>query len=311
MADRRMNTGIHNVVLFDKTEGLSDSSDPVRVGENALITAENVVIDLSGSAARRKGMTLVHSGNWHSLFSCGSYGLGVVDGVLNLIESDRSLTALKAIGVNRVSYVKSFDGLHEVVYFVSVSTVGKVVNKVYADWAMGDYVGVSSTDSRVIDYLLGPPPGQLLEIFNGRMFIATGNVLRFSEIFDFARFASESLFLFDSNITMLVAVPAGLFVGTDSNVYFLKGNDALDLGINLAYRAGAIFGSSIKVSAAEIAMQSTTDIVVFGISGEGICLGDGSGNVLNMTNIPVVFPVGKTGACCVTSEKQYIISLGG
>ena len=144
-----------------------------------------------------------------------------------------------------------------------------------------------------------------------QVFIATGNVLRFSEIFDFARFASESLFLFDSNITMLVSVPAGLFVGTDSNVYFLKGNDALDFGINLAYRAGAIFGSSVKVSAAEIAMQSTTDVVVFGISGEGICLGDGSGNVLNMTNIPVVFPVGKTGACCVTSEKQYIISLGG
>ena len=311
MADRRMNTGIHNVVLFDKTEGLSDSSDPLRVEEKVITVAENVVVDLSGGIARRKGMALVVGGDCHSLFSCGSYGFGVFGGVLNLIESDYSVTPLKVVGTNRVDYAKTFDGMYDVVYFTNSVIVGKIVNKVYSDWVMGSYVGVDSTDSRVTDYLTGPPPGRLLEVFNGRMYIAIGNILRFSETYDFSRFVSESMFILDSNITMLASVPTGLFVGTTNSVYFLRGVDALEMSINLSYRAGAILGSAIKVSAAAIAMQSSSDVIVFSVSGEGICIGESNGNVLNMTNIPVVFPTNKTGACCVTGDKQYIISLGG
>jgi len=302
-------TGIHAVPVFDKTIGVIDKLDPLRISEDSLAKAENVVIDVSGGIARRSGCTVVQSGACHSLFSCGKYGLGVFGGVLKLIEEDFSLTSLVTIGESRAAYARSFDGLNDVVYFVSVDVVGKVVNKVYSSWTTPAYVGIDSTDAQVKDYLSNPPKGQLIGVFNGRLYIANKNIMRYSELYDFSRFASQSAFVFDSDISMMECLASGIYVGTENNVVFLQGADASDFRYIVTYGKKAILGTSIKVTSTEIGLESNGEVVVFSVAGEGICIGTAGGEVMNLTSTYVEFLESSFGACCITTDKQYIVSL--
>jgi hypothetical protein len=303
-------TGLHDVLLFDKTVGLTDAIDPVRLEDGMLAKAENVVIDTSGAIKRREGMMSLSSSACHSLFSCGSYGLGVFDGVLKLIESDFSLTSLLSlVGSGRVSYVLGFDGSYDCVFFSNGTVNGKVVNKHYSAWTTGSYVGVASTGSKVIEYLTAPPIGQFLEIFNGRMFVAVGNLIYFSETFDYSRF-QVTPFVFSSKIQLMVGVTGGMYVGTEDEILFLSGNDPYELSRVRVMIGRAVVGSCVKVTASDIGLQAKAEVIVFSVSGEGVCIGDSSGSIQNLTKIGIQFPSDFVGAGCVTEDKQYIVSMG-
>ena len=302
-------TGIHDVPLFNSSSGVIDSIDPVRLGEDALAKAENVVLDISGAIKRRDGMVLLSSSNCHSLFSCGKYGLGVFNGVLSLVESDLSITSLVTVGSDRVSYALVFDGMDDVVFFSSRSINGKVVNKVYAPWLVDTPTAINSTLTQIGEWHYSTPKGQLLEIFNGRMYIASNNILYFSELYDFSQFRSISPFIFDKDITMLHGISTGMFVGTLDAVYFLHGVDPNEFALKRVYSAGAVLGTSVKLSASDILSQTPGDVIVFSINGKGICIGDSGGNVSNLTKVPISFPKSTFGACCVNKDNQYIVSL--
>ena len=304
-------TGLHLFPLFSKTEGLADKIDPMRVEETGLVTAENVVIDISGGIKRRQGATLLHSGNCHSLFSAGDFGYCVINGVLTLIEEDYSLWNIGTVGDVRLNYVYTFDGLYDVVYFVGETINGKIVNRnSLLPWTTSDYVGIASTEAQSKEYLSSPPLGELIEVYNGRMFIVDDNVLYYSSVFDFSRFEMTAQIVFEDSITMLVSLSTGLYVGTTNNVYFLHGEDPLSMVLIPVYHAGAISGTAVRVSAYEIIDNAISDVIVFSVSGESICIGNEQGRVLSLTNTFVEFPGSSSGACFVTHDKQYIVSLG-
>jgi hypothetical protein len=312
MVDRNFpsQTGIHEIVLFESTTGVVDSIDPVRVGKDALVRAENVVIDLSGAVKRRDGMVELSSANCHSLFSCGEYGLGVLDGVLKLIEKDFSLTSLiSVVGSGKLSYALGFDGSYDVVFFCNGVMNGKVVNKVYSAWTTSSYVGVNSTEEQVIEYLASPPVGSLLEIFNGRMLVAVDNLVYVSEVFDYSRFKVIP-FIFESAVVMMKGLTGGMYIGTEKEVLFLSGTDPFEFSRVKVMDGRVISGSCYKVTASDIGLQAQAEVIVFSVSGEGICLGDGSGNVQNLTKVEIDFSDEVVGACCVTNDKQYIVSMG-
>ena len=305
----RSTIGIHEVELYSKSSGLSDKLDPVRSPEGSVVKGENVVLDLSGSWSRRDGTTLVSSTACHSLFSCGKYGLGVFAGNLSLIESDLSVTTLIAVGNSTVSYVLSFDGRYNVVYFVNGVIAGKVVNKSYSAWSASSYVGVASTRSKVIERLSSVPAGQLLEIWHGRMFIAKGDLLYFSNERDFSAFEAVSVIPFDGYITMLAGLDGGLYVGTENGVFFLPGEDISIVGIRKVYSSGSTKGVAKKFTATETASQAQFEMVAFTVVGEGFCVGDGSGNVTNHSFPFTDFSTALAGASYITDDKHFIVSL--
>ena len=305
---QRTQTDVKEVVLFSKTSGIMDNVEDSRVGEEGLVRAENVVIDITGALARRGGRTLLDSGVWHSLFSCGSYGLGVKNGVLSTIDGNYNVVSLATIGSRRVRYVKIFDGSDDVIYYSNGEVVGKVVNRVHSAWTTGAYVGINSTESQVIEWLPAPPNGCILELFNGRLFIAADNLIYVSEIRDYSRYRVIP-FVFSSKVVMLSGVETGLYVGTlGGDVWFLAGASPFEFTFLKCYDKGVVEGSDVKVMASEIGMPGH-NVVVFVVSGEGICLGDGSGNVTNLTSVVVDFPESTFGASYVTGDKQYIVSL--
>ena len=310
MAQQVQGTGLHEVVLFDKTTGLMDSFDPIRAEEGAVVRAENVVVDFTGAIKRREGMVALNSLNCHSLFSCGSYGLGVFDDVLCLIERDLSLTSLvSVIGSGRMSYALGFDGMYDSVFFCNGTINGKVVNKQYSAWTTGAYVGVASTDSKVIEYLPAPPIGKFLDIFNGRMFVAVDNLIYFSDPFDYSKF-QYTPFLFESNVQLMIGVTGGMYVGTEDEVLFLGGNDPYTFTRSKVITGRVVVGSCVKVTASDIGLQAKTEVVVFSVSGDGIYIGSGDGAVQNLTKVGINFPDDLVGAAVVTDEQQYIISMG-
>lgn len=302
-------TGLHSVPLFDKATGIVNSIDPMRVGEGGVVTAENVVIDISGAIRRRDGMERLSSATCHSLFSCGSYGLGVFGGVLSLIERNLTVSSLVSVGSAKVNYALWFNGMYDVVFFSNGTVIGKVVNKAYSAWVTGSYVGLDSTDSRIDEYLSAPPIGQLLKIHNGRMYVAVENLVYVSEIFDYSRFKFIP-FIFENDIVMMEGVAGGLYVGDESDLFFLGGSSPEEFTRTKVMSGRVVTDSCVKVAASDIGLQGAKEVIVFTVAGEGICIGSESGCIQNLTGNDIDFSNGLIGAACVTKDKQYIVSMG-
>lgn len=74
-------------------------------------------------------------------------------------------------------------------------------------------------------YLTQTPGGRLLAGYNGRMYVARGNVLYFSEPLHYGLTALQHGFvLYESEITLLQAVESGLYVGTRAHLHYLAGD---------------------------------------------------------------------------------------
>lgn len=67
------------------------------------------------------------------------------------------------------------------------------------------------------------PPGDLIEVYGGELYSASGNILWHSETFQFGLCRpSKNFFIFPSEITLLKATTDGIYVGSDA-IYFLAG----------------------------------------------------------------------------------------
>ncbi|MBF0608988.1 MAG: hypothetical protein SFH39_00770 [Candidatus Magnetobacterium sp. LHC-1] len=97
------------------------------------------------------------------------------------------------------------------------------------------------------------PPGQLLEFYRGRVYIASGNVVYYSLPNSYELFRIGSDYLpFDSDVTMLAAVDDGLYVATASTVYFLQGNEPPMMVLSMD-KGGAVYGTQ---SVAEASVET-------------------------------------------------------
>ena len=73
-------------------------------------------------------------------------------------------------------------------------------------------------------YLTTLPGGRLIAGYNGRIYVARGNVLYFSEPLYYGLTSLQYGFvLYDSEITLLQAVETGLYVGTRDHLHYMSG----------------------------------------------------------------------------------------
>ena len=78
---------------------------------------------------------------------------------------------------------------------------------------------------RIKGKLLKPPPlATIITYFNGRIYLAVGNTVWFTELYLYDWVDSVKGFLpFENNVTVLTAVSDGLYVGTETAVWYLSG----------------------------------------------------------------------------------------
>lgn len=262
-----------------------------------LAEAVNVDIDLSRRISRRPGAKetdcTIPS---HSLYSVLETTLFVSESKLCRLEGDGpeySHTVLTALDSNaRMSYLH----VNSKVYFSNGEDLGiyDIDEGTAGAWEVGEYVG-PRTDRE----FLSPPPGNFLEFYIGRIMIANGKFVWHTEPFAFNMVDySQNFFGFPSNINMLRAVADGLYVGTHTGIYFVRGN----------------FDSNFLVSSARVV--EGTDVVYRKDEGqrdivctttEGVLMLGVGGKVQNLTLERIEYPVQTRGTAYIYQDKYVVM----
>ena len=313
---------------FDTFSGLRNTVLPERMGPRELTRARNIDLDDEGQPRRRRGYRKALLGNFHSLY-CTSLGFNVVvkDGVLVRLEPDYSVTPILAgIGPDYLSYVEVAGEL----YFRSWNNSG-VVHLYTPDLAVTPWCRTvdpsfqPGLDPAPVDFwlspvakpeqdagmqpvagrLIGPPPvGRYATLYNGRIYLASGRELWGTELYAF-RYVDKTkgYRYYEDEITGLMAVEDGIYVGTTKALYFVSGKYGEETRV-FKENAGVIPGTMILVAGEIVnpegkrrpdipqqnqkAMSCMTD--------RGLVVGLGSGSTFNLTRTSFVFPQARRGA---------------
>ena len=105
------------------------------------------------------------------------------------------------------------------------------------------------------------PPGSIVRAYHGRLLVASGNLLFYSEPMQYGVAADLGFIPFPAPITLVEPCESGVFVAAD-RTYWLAGADIADVAVSTASLDTAVPGSSCKADGPEVAWFSSSGIVV-------------------------------------------------
>lgn len=159
--------------------------------------------------------------------------------------------------------------------------------------------------------LVKAPAGSILEYYNGRIWIVSGDVVWYSEPFAYELFRLASNYLMlDSPITIFSAVKDGLWIATEDNTYFFQGDNP-PFKVTVKANYGAIRGTLQKISGTFMGKGDNNMVSVW-TSKKGICAGYDGGEFKNFTNENYDLPIGLYGTSIFRQERgmnHYLVSL--
>lgn len=295
--------------LFRASAGLNNKVDPTRIqydpetGVVDLSAAYNIILDPTGRLSRRKGFELKKADAWgyHSLFSCGSYALGVTYDALEVIEKDWSTTKIRTVTDGaRMDYVRVGDKI----YYGNGFEVGYVRDRLSYGWVDKPYIGPDTTKT-----YSSPPTGTILEVYGGRMFIAKENILFFSEPLAFDRFdLARGYILYESRIQLVKAVSNGLYVGNESKIFFEGGGSPREFQHILAADYPAVSGAVAVayLPGVEFGLETTDEYAIIGTK-QGLCIAGPSGQLINLTEDKITYPNVNRGLVLVRDNNILLL----
>lgn len=160
-------------------------------------------------------------------------------------------------------YVSDIDG--EVLYANVDVPAGLVTYDVSGPFGTGQQLKTQFMDK--------PPSGQLIEELNGCIYIASGNIVYFTEPLRYGLVHKvNGFFMFSERVTMLKSVPDGMYVSADATYFMPNGVKDAKLDPVLPYRA--IEGAACNV-------PNSNDVMW--LSERGFVLGQSGGKAENVT----------------------------
>jgi len=314
-----MSTKIDPVVFAEFT-GLRNTIAEERLGPTDLATATNVDLDDAGQARRRRGFTQVASGSWHSLYENNGVNYGVKDGDLCAILSDFSTLTLRAgVGDQPLAYTS----IGPTVYFSSPVYGGVIEDMIVRPWGKTGTVGTwvspvvnpTANMPEVAGKLLKDPPrATALAYLNGRIYMATGQTLWATELYQYDLVdANQNYFYFEDAITSVVAVSDGLYVGTEKATYFLAGAMRGMTRVQV-FGVGTVKGSAVTVDPQRVGgdredvIARSKQAVLF-LTSAGLCVGLDSGVCFNLTQGRFNFPEAQDATAMFREQdgiSQYV-----
>lgn len=283
------------------SSGLNNKIDPVKLrwdsetGIQELAIAANVDIGDNGRISRRKGYTQVLAlSDCHSSYSVGDYCIFVHGGALAVLERDYDYSNIRNVTVGaKVSYAQ----VENKVFYCNGYENGYVLNRLSYPWVGEEYVGPTTTKT-----FSDPPVGSLLELFAGRIYIASGSVVWYTEPFAYSWVnLAEDFIPFQSEVKMVKAVKDGLWVSDADKTYFLGGTNPKEMTFEVVANYPAIEGTdcvAYDIDEKKIAIWTST---------EGICIGASGGRFKNITRNKLWYPDSNVGAGFVTDGKYLSI----
>jgi hypothetical protein len=291
-------------IILGQFSGLKNTVAAERLSGSDLQRAINVDIDDAGQLRRRRGFTQKDSSKWHSIKAMAGKVYGVKNGVLGIIRPNYAFYTLGVtIGDPPVCYTE----VNDEVYFSSRDASGVItLNETVTDWGTTNGQGTwlspvytpTDTLGEVSGRLMGDPPkATQIEAYRGRIYLAVGKTLWATELYSYHYVDRTKNFMpFEHNITLVMSVDDGLYVGTDGGLYFLQGTLAT-FKLSQVSEAAVLPGSGVFVPANLVHPQARnqevpTGIAVVCMTSAGIVAGFDGGTVYNLTQGRVEFPGG-------------------
>ncbi len=292
-------------IEFKNFKGINNVANALDLDFDELVQANNIDIDNRGKAKRRNGNTKKYtpSGVLHSMWSNDRICLFVDGTTLKELLTDYTATTIRS---NVSAYPMDYVDVNEEVYYTNASLNGYVkngINQLFSDPG--------------INFKKVPPPGQHIEHYNGRNYIAQNHTIWITDAYALGRVDMRKGFIsMKDEVTMIKAVDDGIYVSIGdiddrSSVIFLGGQGPEDFTYRVVADYGAIEGTAVKPKSAYIGegIEGTT---VMWASRKGICLGANGGNFKNLTATRYVVPDNRYGAGLFRLQNgipQYIASL--
>lgn len=303
MAQRPPEDAPESIVL-QGFSGIKNTVAPERLTGADLEKALNIDLDDVGQARRRRGYTRKDPSSWHSIRDQkDGKTYGVKDGVLGIIRADYSFFSL---GITVGDAPVCYTSVDHHVYFSSVAAQGVIQpSEIIVPWGATDGQGewlspvIAPTDTlgAVSGQLLGDPKvASILEAYNGRIYMANGKTLWVTELFRYHYVDRTRNFMqFEHEITMLMAMTDGIYVGTTGGLYFIHGRMLGEFKLSIVVASPVLPGSGVWVPTDLVHPQAingpvpTGDAAVF-MTEAGICAGFDGGSCYNLTQAKVTFP---------------------
>ncbi len=293
-------------IRFQNFTGINNVADATNLKLEELAEAKNVDIDNEGRVSRRDGYTrkFTPSGKMHSMWSNDRMCFLVDGNELKRLHEDYTTTSIR---INVSTLPMEFVDINEDVYYSNASAIGFI-----------DSLGVHNLLSDPnVEYKEAPQPGQHIEFYNGRLYIARNHTLWFTDVFAFNRVDRRyNAIEFKDEITMLKAVDDGMYISIGdindrSSVIFLAGASPQDFVQRVVADYGAIEGTATKPNEAFIGDGANGQVVLWA-SRKGICLGGNGGSFRNLTAGKYEVPTNRYGSGFFrinSGVPQYITSL--
>lgn len=175
----------------------------------------------------------------------------------------------------------------------------------------------------VTQFLRPLPAGQFVRFWNGRILVASGDTLWFSEALRGGLCSSDNYVRFAGRITLLEIVGegeegSGLYVGDGKRVYFLAGANPKEWARRIRFMHPAVEGSGVVVSGslfADETEQPYTGPVAVWVAQNGVyCLGMPGGSVRTIREDSVALPEFSRAAMLLREKggrRQIIGSFSG
>jgi hypothetical protein len=156
-----------------------------------------------------------------------------------------------------------------------------------------------------------PPVGDMIEYYNGKIYVINGSIAWHSESYAYELFRLRSNYIqMENPYTLFSAVKDGIWVSDGKRIYFMQGdNPPFKLLDKADY--GAIKGTAQKISGDYIGEGVSNPVIVWA-SPSGICVGGDGGSFKNLTDKNYSFPITENGISFFKQARginQYIIAL--
>jgi hypothetical protein len=285
--------------------GVNNMVDPYNlpIEKGFLVKAENVDIDNTSSASLRSGYTqYIATTSAHSAWSDGNRAFFVDNGYLKTLYAGAA-TIINVVNQNlKMWYVKAND--------VVVYSNGET---------SGIYGGELTQTSTYSPYFKEETQiGICLEFYNGRLYHAIDNSVYCSDTYDIEHsdVRYKNVATFNSRVTMIRKVEDGLYIGTETNTYFLRGNDITGEGFELDILCdyGVVIGTDIATQSEYMPQVQGSGRVMLWLSTRGICSGQNGGKWMNHSVNVFSFPEHREGNALVrdfNGMRQYIVTARG
>jgi hypothetical protein len=147
-------------------------------------------------------------------------------------------------------------------------------------------------------WLMPMPAGQAVAFAMGRLWVASGRTLHFSEPLRYGATLPDNRITFGEDITLLAPTgsgpDAGLYVAAGKRTMYLAGANPKEAPLTAARATGAVSGTfrAVHTSAFSTAYESLPQtMAAVWVSSDGVfCLGLPGGSILPMTEKRVVLP---------------------